>query len=136
MLPLPVLKAELAAQAAAQLPADAAGRVSTKSLSQGAPTSTVEYNSTWEVFPVPIKSAPLARAPAVTWANFSADSNYTVSFRLSSQAVAAFVALDSTLPGRCADHCYTTGLAPLKNLWLPPQRAAPPSCMPAACSDW
>lgn len=58
------------------------------------------YTSTWDLFPVPIKEVTLNTQPAITWDNFRNNSANSTSFVVSSKAVAAFVALESTLPGR------------------------------------
>ena len=99
-MPLPLLRSRLSAQAAAQLPADAQGAVSAKSIGQTA--QTVSYDSYWDVFPVALKDAPLPRSPGLAWSGFQqvAGDNSSVSFTLASKAVAAFVALESSLPGR------------------------------------
>jgi hypothetical protein len=101
-MPLPLLKSRLSAQAAAALPADARGQVSAKSIGQA--TQTVSYASEWAVFPVPLKSAPLPANPGLSWSGFqqAGNDNSSVSFTLASKGVAAFVALESTLPGRWA----------------------------------
>lgn len=84
-------------QAAATVPTDAAGKVSTKSISPGSPVS---YQSTWEVYPVPLKNVALSGQPMITWDDFRNTSSNSTTFVVSSKAVAAFVALESTLPGK------------------------------------
>ena len=61
------------------------GGVSTKSLGQGSAGNT--YSSTWDVFPVELKNAPLSTAPAVTMTNFTNGTQpHTATFVVSSQA--------------------------------------------------
>ena len=58
--------------------------------------------STWDVFPVAIKDAPVPANARVTWANFANQSNSVATFDVSSNVIAPYVQLDSTLAGRCA----------------------------------
>ena len=58
--------------------------------------------STWDVFPVAIKDAPVPANAKVTWVNFANQSNSVATFDVSSNVVAPYVQLDSTLAGRCA----------------------------------
>lgn len=58
--------------------------------------------STWDVFPVAIKDAPLRPNASITWANFANQSDHSATFDVSSNVVAPYVQLDSTLPGRRA----------------------------------
>ncbi len=58
--------------------------------------------STWDVFPVAIKDAPVPANARITWANFANQSNSVATFDVSSNVVAPYVQLDSTLAGRCA----------------------------------
>ena len=58
--------------------------------------------STWDVFPVAIKDAPVPANASITWANFVNQSNSVATFDVSSNVVAPYVQLDSTLAGRCA----------------------------------
>lgn len=82
----------------ANAPTNASGQLSTKSI--GPNSTPVTYTSTWDLFPVPIKDVALITQPTITWDNFRNISANSTSFVVSSKAVAAFVALESTLPGR------------------------------------
>lgn len=66
--------------------------------------------STWDVFPVAIKDAPVPANARVTWANFANQSNSVATFDVSSNVVAPYVQLDSTLAGRCAAALLVQGL--------------------------
>lgn len=79
-------------------PADAAGKVSAKSIGPG--SGGVQYQSTWDVFPVPIKDVALPGQPTISWSDFRNTSANSTSFVVSSNAVAAYVSLESTLPGK------------------------------------
>ncbi len=87
-------------QAAAAAPADAAGKVSAKSISPAGSPAT--YQSTWEIYPVPLKEVALSGQPTITWDDFRNTSSNSTTFVVSSKAVGAHVALESTLPGRSA----------------------------------
>ncbi|KAK9835150.1 hypothetical protein WJX81_001501 [Elliptochloris bilobata] len=63
--------------------------------------------STWDVFPVPIKDAPVPTNASITWANFVNQSDSVATFDVSSNVVAPYVQLDSTLPGRFSDNAFT-----------------------------
>ncbi|CAL8468004.1 g7542 [Coccomyxa elongata] len=91
-------------RAVANAPTNASGQLSTKSI--GPNSTPVTYTSTWDLFPVPIKDVTLITQPTITWDNFRNISANSTSFVVSSKAVAAYVALESTLPGRFSDNNY------------------------------
>ncbi|EIE20788.1 glycoside hydrolase [Coccomyxa subellipsoidea C-169] len=90
--------------AAAAAPADVAGKVSAKSISPAGSPAT--YQSTWEIYPVPLKEVALSGQPTITWDDFRNTSSNSTTFVVSSKAVGAHVALESTLPGRFSDNNF------------------------------
>lgn len=86
-------------QATATAPNASQGGVSTKSLGQG--SAGTSYVSTWDVFPVELKNSTLPVAPAVKMTNFTNTTTPGVStFVVSSQGIAAYVALETTILGK------------------------------------
>ena len=75
------------------------GGVSTQSLGQG--SAGTSYLSTWDVFPVELKNSTMSAAPAVTMTNFTNSTQpNTATFVVSSQGIAAYVALETTILGK------------------------------------
>ena len=84
-------------QATSTVPNNSQGTVSTKSLG----SAGVSYTTTWDVFPVELKNATLPAAPAVRMANFTNGTQPgTATFVVSSQGIAAYVALETTILGK------------------------------------
>ena len=87
----------LPVQATSTVPNTSQGAVSTKSLG----SAGVSYTTTWDVFPVELKNASLPSAPAVRMANFTNGTEAgTATFVVSSQGIAAYVALETTILGK------------------------------------
>ena len=84
-------------QATSTVPNNSQGTVSTKSLG----SAGMSYITTWDVFPVELKDASLPTAPAVRMANFTNGTEPgTATFIVSSQGIAAYVALETTILGK------------------------------------
>ena len=86
-------------QATTTTPNASQGGVSTKSLGQG--SAGTSYVSTWNVFPTELKNSNLPIAPAVKMTNFTNSTQpNTATFVVSSQGIAAYVALETTILGK------------------------------------
>ncbi|CAK0764706.1 hypothetical protein CVIRNUC_003185 [Coccomyxa viridis] len=89
--------------ATSTVPNTSQGTVSTKSLG----SAGVSYTTTWDVFPVELKNATLPTAPAVRMANFTNGTEPgTATFVVSSQGIAAYVALETTILGKFSDNAF------------------------------
>ena len=86
-------------QATSTAPNVSQGGVSTQSLGQG--SAGTSYSSAWDVFPVELKNSGMSATPAVTMSNFTNSTQpNTATFVVSSQSVAAYVALETTILGK------------------------------------
>jgi hypothetical protein len=89
------------AQARAGVPAEMRNATANARAVGSTPEDPI-LESSWDVFPVAIKDAPLRPNASITWASFANQSDHSATFDVSSNVVAPYVQLDSTLPGRRA----------------------------------